>query len=115
MTISTAVNAVRMVTSRDLPAVERVLAADPVANCFVACRITGGELDQSRLGGELLGYVDDYRLTSLLYAGANLVLVGTTVFTDPAAAALRNRRRVRSRWLVRRRLLGHRRRRHRVE
>jgi predicted GNAT family acetyltransferase len=83
MTISTAVNAVRMVTSRDLSAVERVLAADPVANCFVATRISGGGLDPWRLGGELLGYFDDDRLVSLLYAGANLVPVATT----PAARA----------------------------
>jgi uncharacterized protein len=83
MTISAAVNAVRMVTSRDLSAVEQVLAADPVANCFVASRVTGGALDPWRLGGELLGYYDDDRLVSLVYAGANLVPVGTT----PAARA----------------------------
>ena len=78
MTISAAVNAVRMVTSRDVDAVERVLGADPVANCFVAARVSGGGLDPWRLGGELLGYYDDDQLVSLLYAGANLVPVGTT-------------------------------------
>lgn len=83
MTISAAVNAVRMVTSRDVDAVERVLGADPVANCFVAARVSGGGLDPWRLGGELLGYFDDDQLVSLLYAGANLVPVGTT----PAARA----------------------------
>ena len=83
MTISAAVNAVRIVTSRDLSAVEQVLAADPVANCFVASRVAGGGLDPWRLGGELLGYFDDDRLLSLVYAGANLVPVGTT----PAARA----------------------------
>ena len=78
MTISTAVNAVRMVTSRDASAVDRVLAGDPVAHCFVASRVQGGGLDPWRLGGELLGYFDDDRLESLLYAGANLVPVATT-------------------------------------
>jgi predicted GNAT family acetyltransferase len=82
MTISAAVHSVRMVASADLPAVERVLAADPVANCFVASRIGGG-VDPWRLGGELLGYFDDDGLQSLLYVGANLVPVGTT----PAARA----------------------------
>ena len=62
MTISAAVNAVRMVTSRDVDAVERVLGADPVANCFVAARVSGGGLDPWRLGGELLGYYDDDQL-----------------------------------------------------
>lgn len=83
MTISTALNAVRIVTSRDVPAIERILAVDPVANCFVASRVTGGAVDPWRLGGELLGYYDDDRLVSLLYAGANLVPVATS----PAARA----------------------------
>ena len=86
MTISAAVNAVRMVTSRDLSAVEQVLDADPVANCFVASRISGGGLDPWRLGGELLGYFDDDRLVSLLYAGANLVPVSTTPASRAAFA-----------------------------
>lgn len=83
MTSSTAVNAVRMVTSRDLSAIERILAVDPVASCFVASRVGGGVVDPWRLGGELLGYYDDDRLVSLLYAGANVVPVATT----PAARA----------------------------
>jgi predicted GNAT family acetyltransferase len=85
MTISAAVHSVRMVASADLPAVERVLAADPVANCFVASRIGGG-VDPLRLGGELLGYFDDDGLQSLLYVGANLVPVGTTPASRAAFA-----------------------------
>jgi predicted GNAT family acetyltransferase len=86
MTLSATVNTVRTVVSSDLPAVERVLAADPVANCFVASRIDSGGVDPWRLGGELLGYYDDDRLQSLLYTGANLVPVATTPASRAAFA-----------------------------
>jgi predicted GNAT family acetyltransferase len=86
MTLSATVNTVRTVVSSDLPAVERVLAADPVANCFVASRIHSGGVDPWRLGGELLGYYDDDRLQSLLYTGANLVPVATTPASRAAFA-----------------------------
>jgi predicted GNAT family acetyltransferase len=86
MTLSATVNVVRTVTNRDRAAVERVLAADPVANCFVASRIQGVGVDPWRMGGELLGYFDDDRLESLLYTGANLVPVATTPASRAAFA-----------------------------
>lgn len=84
MTISASVGAIRAVTSRDLPAIEEILATDPVAHCFIATRLTAGALDPWHLGGELLGWFDDDGLHSLLYLGANLVPVGTTPGTRAA-------------------------------
>ena len=83
MTVSAAIGSVRTVTGRDVPAAQALLAADPVANCFVASRLHVGGADPWRLGGELLGYFADDGLQSLVYCGANLVPVATT----PAARA----------------------------
>ena len=94
MTISAGIGVVRTVTSRDLHQVERLLAEDPVATCFVTSRVKLGGADPWRLGGELVGYFDDDVLASMVYAGANLVPVGTT----PASrAALADRLRSRGR------------------
>ena len=78
MTISASIGHVRGVTSRDLSAIEHLLAIDPVANCFVSSRVRLGGVDPWRLGGELLGYFDGDHLASLLYSGANLVPVAAT-------------------------------------
>lgn len=77
MTLSASVGIVRTVLSSDLPAVERLLAEDPVAHCFLASRVRQGGLDPWRLGGEMLGFFDDDGLHSVVYHGANLVPVGT--------------------------------------
>lgn len=74
---------VRGVSSRDLDDVRRILATDPVANCFLDGRVAVAGVDPWRLGGDLWGYVEDDRLRSLLYCGANLVPVSST----PAARA----------------------------
>ena len=74
---------VRGVTGRDLDAVRTILALDPVGNCFLAGRVEAAGVDPWRLGGDLWGYVEDDRLVSLLYCGANLVPVAST----PAARA----------------------------
>ena len=86
MTISAAIGAVRPVTSRDRAEVDRLLAVDPVAHCFVASRIHVGGVDPWRLGGELLGYFDDDGLQSLVYCGANLVPVRTSAASRAAFA-----------------------------
>lgn len=86
MTIAAEIGTVRTVTARDLPSVEAILAADPVAHCFVASRVRLGGADPWRLGGELLGYFDDGVLTSMLYCGANLVPVATTPASRAAFA-----------------------------
>jgi predicted GNAT family acetyltransferase len=78
MTAPATIGHVRPLTSRDLEDVERLIASDPVAHCFVSSRVETGGLDPWRLGGEMLGYVDEGRVHSALYCGANLVPVGTT-------------------------------------
>lgn len=79
----------RVLTSRELPDLQALLDRDPVAHCFVGSRVEAVGLDPWRLGGEVWGYVDDGRLVSALYVGANLVPVETTAsaraaFTDRA-------------------------------
>lgn len=77
MSLSATVGTVRPVTAVDLPAVERILASDPVAHCLVTSRVRAGGVDPWRLGGEILGFYDDEGLLSLVYQGANLVPVET--------------------------------------
>ncbi len=86
MTISASIGVVRTVTSRDLPGIEALLDSDPVAHCFVASRVRLGGVDPWRLGGELLGYFEGDRITSLVYCGANLVPVATTPASRSAFA-----------------------------
>jgi predicted GNAT family acetyltransferase len=63
----------RVLEPGDLEAALEVLGRDPVANAFVASRVNGAGLDPWRLGGEMWGWYAGGRLTSLCYAGANLV------------------------------------------
>jgi predicted GNAT family acetyltransferase len=51
---------------------------DPVVNVFVSSRVHEAGLDPVRLGGQMWGFVPGGRLTSLCYAGANLVPVAAT-------------------------------------
>jgi uncharacterized protein len=66
----------RLLDDRDRDAALALADADPMANVFVGSRIRAAGLDPWRLGGEVWGVVDDGRLTSLCYAGGNLVPVG---------------------------------------
>lgn len=68
----------RVLSSRDLAAAQRVIERDPVAHCFVSSRVRISHLDSWRMGGEMWGWSEDGVLTSLLYLGANLVPVETT-------------------------------------
>lgn len=86
MTVSSTIGTVRPVLSTDLPAVDALLAADPVSHCYVASRVHAAGADPWRLGGELLGYFDGTRLGSMVYCGANLVPVGTTAAARAAFA-----------------------------
>ena len=86
MSVTASVGSVRSITSRDLAAANLLLAADPVAHCFVASRVALGGVDPWRIGGDLLGYFDDSGLVSMLYCGANLVPVATTQATRAAFA-----------------------------
>lgn len=66
----------RLLDERDRVAALALTDADPLANVFVGSRIRAAGLDPWRLGGEVWGFVEDGRLTSLCYAGGNLVPVG---------------------------------------
>lgn len=63
----------RVLGVADLPAAAEYLAADPVANVFVASRIEGALGHSWRLGGELWGFGEGRKWSGLCYAGANLV------------------------------------------
>ena len=65
----------RVLGTDDLDDVRALLAADPVADVFVAARIEAAELDPWRSGAEVWGYGDRGRLESLCWSGANLVPV----------------------------------------
>jgi predicted GNAT family acetyltransferase len=76
----------------DLDAALAVLNRDPVANAFVASRVNVAGLDPWRLGGEMWGWYSGGKLTSLCYAGANLVPLCATpeavrAFADRARRA----------------------------
>ncbi|MFI1093154.1 GNAT family N-acetyltransferase [Streptomyces sp. NPDC020917] len=68
----------RVLEPGDLDAALAVLDRDPVANAFVTSRVTIAGLDPWRLGGEMWGWYSGGRLTSLCYAGANLVPICAT-------------------------------------
>jgi len=63
----------RVLDRSDLDAALAVLDREPVANAFVTSRVQIAGLDPWRLGGEMWGWYEDGMLTSLCYAGANLV------------------------------------------
>jgi len=65
----------RLLDDRDLADVLAICATDPVANVFVESRVRALGLDPGRLGAQMWGHAPDGRLTSLCYAGANLVPV----------------------------------------
>jgi uncharacterized protein len=66
---------VRVLDDRDLLAARDLLDRDPVANVFVTARLESVGLDPWRLGAEVWAHSVGGQLTSLCYAGANLVPV----------------------------------------
>jgi predicted GNAT family acetyltransferase len=68
----------RVLEPDDLDAALAILDREPVANAFVAARVRVAGLDPWRLGGEMWGWYEDGVLTSLCYAGANLVPICAT-------------------------------------
>lgn len=85
----------RVLSDRDLPEALALLDDDPVSNVFVTSRVRAVGLNPARLGAEVWGYVSGGRLTSLCYAGANLVPVNATPAAVEAFAG-------RARWQGRR-------------
>lgn len=86
----------RVLEPSDLDAALAILDREPVANAFVTSRVQVAGLDPWRLGGEMWGWYEDGMLTSLCYAGANLVPIcatpgpsapSPTAPAGPAAAA----------------------------
>ncbi|MGY1497184.1 GNAT family N-acetyltransferase [Streptomyces sp. QTS52] len=82
----------RVLDPGDLDAALAVLGREPVANAFVTSRVQVAGLDPWRLGGEMWGWYEDGMLTSLCYAGANLVPICATpravrAFADRARRA----------------------------
>ncbi|GAB1824501.1 GNAT family N-acetyltransferase [Herbidospora sp. RD11066] len=71
-------SASRVLDDNDRDEVLRILDADPVANVFVASRVRTVGLNPSRLGGQMWGFGPRGGLTSLCYAGANLVPVNAS-------------------------------------
>jgi predicted GNAT family acetyltransferase len=67
----------RLLDERDLPALRRLLDADPVAHCFVASRVEAAGVEPGRLGAEVWGY-GGARLEAACFAGANLMPVGSS-------------------------------------
>lgn len=65
----------RLLERRDLDEVLDLLDREPVADVFVASRIRGSGLAESRLGAQVWGFGERGRLESLCYSGANLVPV----------------------------------------
>jgi predicted GNAT family acetyltransferase len=81
----------RVLEPGDLDAALGVLNSDPVANAFVTSRVNVAGLDPWRLGGEMWGWYAAGKLTSLCYAGANLVPICAT--PDAVAAFAERARR----------------------
>ena len=68
----------RLLGDRDRDEVLAICDRDPVVNVFVASRVRAVGLDPPRLGAQMWGHLSDGRLSSLCYAGANLVPVAAS-------------------------------------
>jgi predicted GNAT family acetyltransferase len=87
-------SSLRLLNDRDREDVLALCDQDPVVNVFVTSRVHEAGLDPVRLGGQMWGFVPGGRLTSLCYAGANLVPVAAT---PDAIAAFGGRARLQGR------------------
>ena len=81
----------RILDDRDRDEVLRICDREPVTNVFVSARVHAVGLNPARLGAQMWGHVSGGRLTSLCYAGANLVPIAATpeaitAFADRARA-----------------------------
>lgn len=65
----------RVLGPADCDDVRRLLARDPVSDCFVAARVEATGLDTTRSGAEVWGYGERGRLEAVCWSGANLVPV----------------------------------------
>ena len=81
----------RLLDNRDRDEALELCDRDPVVNVFISSRVREAGLEPSRLGAQIWGYQAGGRLTSLCYAGANLVPVAAT---PPAITACAGRARL---------------------
>jgi uncharacterized protein len=84
-------SSLRLLDNRDRDEVIELCDRDPVVNVFVGSRVREAGLEPGRLGGQIWGYHSGGQLTSLCYAGANLVPVEAT---PPAITAFAGRARL---------------------
>jgi predicted GNAT family acetyltransferase len=68
----------RILDDRDRDEVLSICDQEPVTNVFVGARVHAVGLNPARLGAQIWGHYSGSRLTSLCYAGANLVPVAAT-------------------------------------
>ncbi len=68
---------IKVLTSRHLPDLRRLVSRDPVGHCFVASRLAD-PMDPWSLGGQVWGWFENRDLVSALYTGANLIPIETT-------------------------------------
>lgn len=71
-------SALKVLGSSDVDAALDVCARDPVANLFVAARLSGLRAEPRRSSGEVWGWYDGGDLRSVCWSGANLVPVEAT-------------------------------------
>lgn len=77
---------VRSLTQDDFADLHALVARDPAVHCFIEGRLSSAGADPWRLGGNLWGFVQDGRVLSALYLGANLVPIETDARSRAAFA-----------------------------
>jgi predicted GNAT family acetyltransferase len=77
----------RLLTEHDRDEVLALCDRNPVANVFAAARIRSAGVDPARLGGQLWGFGEGGKLTSVCYSGANLVPIEASTEAIGAFAA----------------------------
>jgi predicted GNAT family acetyltransferase len=77
----------RLLTDHDRDEVLALCDRDPVANVFAAARIRSAGVDPARLGGQLWGFGEGGKLSSVCYSGANLVPIEASAESIAAFAA----------------------------
>lgn len=75
MTLTADTGTLRELTRHDRPALERLIATDPIAHCFVAARLNEPEVWRS---GDIWGWFANDTLVSAVHYGANFIPISTT-------------------------------------
>jgi uncharacterized protein len=83
----------RVLDEGDEPAVQRLLATDPVAACVIAGRVEAAGTAPASLGAPLWGFGGGADLEAICLAGANLIPFAVPGAEIPAAAAFAERAR----------------------